>query len=66
MSLLQSQAMEFQHMLRLLCRHGLHKCRTLWFIYWFQVYAAQVCEALLTLLVEVGQKKRHELSMKDE
>ncbi|KAA3475389.1 Alpha/beta-Hydrolases superfamily protein [Gossypium australe] len=28
--------------------------------------AAQVCEALLTLLVEVGQKKRHELSMKDE
>ncbi|XVF22819.1 hypothetical protein REPUB_Repub12eG0203700 [Reevesia pubescens] len=28
--------------------------------------AAQVCEALLTLLVEVGQRKRHELSMKDE
>ncbi|GMI74089.1 hypothetical protein like AT2G44970 [Hibiscus trionum] len=28
--------------------------------------AAQVCEALLTLLVEVGQKKRHELSSKDE
>ncbi|KAI4356681.1 hypothetical protein L6164_000685 [Bauhinia variegata] len=28
--------------------------------------AAQVCEALLTLLVEVGQKKRHELAMKDE
>ncbi|KAK8506527.1 hypothetical protein V6N12_034253 [Hibiscus sabdariffa] len=28
--------------------------------------AAQVCEALLTLLVEVGQKKRRELSMKDE
>ncbi|EEF50295.1 conserved hypothetical protein [Ricinus communis] len=28
--------------------------------------ASQVCEALLALLVEVGQKKRHELSMKDE
>ncbi|MBA0853807.1 hypothetical protein Goshw_022166 [Gossypium schwendimanii] len=28
--------------------------------------AAQVCEALLTLVVEVGQKKRRELSMKDE
>ncbi|KAF5732896.1 Alpha/beta-Hydrolases superfamily protein [Tripterygium wilfordii] len=28
--------------------------------------ASQVCEALLTLLVEVGQKKRHELTMKDE
>ncbi|PPS07945.1 hypothetical protein GOBAR_AA12686 [Gossypium barbadense] len=28
--------------------------------------AAQVCETLLTLLVEVGQKKIHELSMKDE
>ena len=28
--------------------------------------AAQVCEALLTLLVEGGQRKRHELSMKDE
>jgi hypothetical protein len=28
--------------------------------------ASQVCEALLTLLVEVGQKRRHELSMKDE
>ncbi|KAK9002334.1 hypothetical protein V6N11_025018 [Hibiscus sabdariffa] len=28
--------------------------------------AAQVCEALLTLLVEVGQKKRRELSMKYE
>ncbi|KAF3440069.1 hypothetical protein FNV43_RR18347 [Rhamnella rubrinervis] len=28
--------------------------------------ASQVCEALLTLLVEVGQKKRHELSMKEE
>ncbi|KAK8693403.1 hypothetical protein V6N13_070987 [Hibiscus sabdariffa] len=28
--------------------------------------AAQVCEALLTLLVEVGQRKRHEHSMKDE
>ncbi|OMP00713.1 hypothetical protein COLO4_12450 [Corchorus olitorius] len=28
--------------------------------------AAQVCEALLTLLMEVGQRKRHELSMKDE
>ncbi|XP_044481256.1 uncharacterized protein LOC123207836 isoform X1 [Mangifera indica] len=28
--------------------------------------ASQVCEALLTLLVEVGQKKRHELAMKDE
>ncbi|KAK7287005.1 hypothetical protein RJT34_22404 [Clitoria ternatea] len=28
--------------------------------------ASQVCEALLTLLVEVGQKKRRELSMKDE
>ncbi|XP_028798882.1 uncharacterized protein LOC114754263 [Neltuma alba] len=28
--------------------------------------AAQVCEALLTLLVEVGQKKRHEIAMKDE
>lgn len=28
--------------------------------------ASQVCEALLTLLVEVGQKKRHELAMKEE
>ncbi|XVF73482.1 hypothetical protein PTKIN_Ptkin12aG0204700 [Pterospermum kingtungense] len=28
--------------------------------------AAQVCEALLTLLVEVGQRKKHELSMKVE
>ncbi|KAI9181400.1 hypothetical protein LWI28_014645 [Acer negundo] len=28
--------------------------------------ASQVCEALLTLLVEVGQKKKHELAMKDE
>ncbi|XP_022734091.1 uncharacterized protein LOC111287684 isoform X2 [Durio zibethinus] len=28
--------------------------------------ATQVCEALLTLLVEVGHQKRHELSMKDE
>ncbi|XP_061338846.1 uncharacterized protein LOC133285606 [Gastrolobium bilobum] len=28
--------------------------------------ASQVCEALLTLLVEVGQKKMHELAMKDE
>lgn len=28
--------------------------------------ASQVCEALLTLLVEVGQKRRHEFSMKDE
>ncbi|KAE8038622.1 hypothetical protein FH972_011115 [Carpinus fangiana] len=28
--------------------------------------ASQVCEALLTLLVEAGQKRRHELSMKDE
>ncbi|EXB37599.1 hypothetical protein L484_021804 [Morus notabilis] len=28
--------------------------------------ASQVCEALLTLLVEVGQKKRHEHAMKDE
>ncbi|XP_057980894.1 uncharacterized protein LOC131166396 [Malania oleifera] len=28
--------------------------------------ASQVCEALLTLLVEVGHKKRHELAMKDE
>ncbi|XP_059651623.1 uncharacterized protein LOC132299162 [Cornus florida] len=28
--------------------------------------ASQVCEALLTLLVEVGQKKRHELAKKDE
>jgi hypothetical protein len=28
--------------------------------------ASQVCEALLTLLVEVGQKRRHELSTKDE
>lgn len=28
--------------------------------------ASQVCEALLTLLVEIGQKKRHELAMKDE
>ncbi|XWS35631.1 hypothetical protein CRYUN_Cryun20dG0013400 [Craigia yunnanensis] len=28
--------------------------------------ATHVCEALLTLLVEVGQRKRHELSMKDE
>ncbi|XP_027336183.1 uncharacterized protein LOC113850058 isoform X2 [Abrus precatorius] len=28
--------------------------------------ASQVCEALLTLLVEVGQKKKHELGMKSE
>ncbi|KAL3537047.1 hypothetical protein ACH5RR_000413 [Cinchona calisaya] len=28
--------------------------------------ASQVCEALLTLLVEVGQKKRHQLAKKDE
>lgn len=28
--------------------------------------ASQVCEALLTLLVEVGQKMRHELAKKDE
>ncbi|PON33408.1 Alpha/Beta hydrolase fold containing protein [Parasponia andersonii] len=28
--------------------------------------ASQVCEALLTLLVEVGHKKRHEQAMKDE
>lgn len=28
--------------------------------------ASQVCEALLTLLVEVGLKRRHELSNKDE
>ncbi|KAJ7950850.1 Alpha/beta-Hydrolases superfamily protein [Quillaja saponaria] len=28
--------------------------------------ASQVCEALLRLLVEVGQKKRHEFAMKDE
>ncbi|KAF3619420.1 Histone ubiquitination proteins group [Capsicum annuum] len=28
--------------------------------------ASQVCEALLTLLVEMGQRKRHELSNKDE
>ncbi|PKA61101.1 hypothetical protein AXF42_Ash005997 [Apostasia shenzhenica] len=28
--------------------------------------ASQVCEALLTLLVEVGQKRRHEMAMKDE
>lgn len=28
--------------------------------------ASQVCEALLTLLVEVEHKKRHELAMKDE
>lgn len=31
-----------------------------------QADAAQVCEALLTLLMEVGQKKRHESSRKDE
>ena len=28
--------------------------------------ASQVCEALLTLLVEIGQTKMHELAMKDE
>ncbi|KAL3833086.1 hypothetical protein ACJIZ3_007822 [Penstemon smallii] len=28
--------------------------------------ASQVCEALLTLLVEVGQKKKHEIARKDE
>nr|KYP37940.1 hypothetical protein KK1_040833 [Cajanus cajan] len=28
--------------------------------------ASQVCEALLTLLVEIGQKKMHELAMKEE
>lgn len=31
-----------------------------------EVDASQFCEALLSLLVEVGQKKRHELSMKYE
>ncbi|KAK4759323.1 hypothetical protein SAY87_022454 [Trapa incisa] len=29
-------------------------------------YAAQVCEALLTLLVEEGQRKMHKLAMEDE
>eukprot|EP00268_Persea_americana_P056560 TRINITY_DN6685_c0_g1_i2.p1 TRINITY_DN6685_c0_g1~~TRINITY_DN6685_c0_g1_i2.p1 ORF type:complete len:505 (+),score=114.47 TRINITY_DN6685_c0_g1_i2:202-1716(+) len=28
--------------------------------------ASQVCEALLTLLVEIEQRKRHEITMKDE
>ncbi|KAL4600134.1 hypothetical protein ACB092_11G176100 [Castanea dentata] len=28
--------------------------------------ASQVCEALMTLVVEVGQQRRHELAMKDE
>ncbi|KAG0498763.1 hypothetical protein HPP92_003078 [Vanilla planifolia] len=28
--------------------------------------ASQVCEALLTLLIEVGRKRRHAISMKDE
>lgn len=28
--------------------------------------ASQVCEALLTLLVETGQRKRHEITKKDE
>ncbi|XP_010264385.1 PREDICTED: uncharacterized protein LOC104602397 [Nelumbo nucifera] len=28
--------------------------------------ASQVCEALLTLLVEIGQERRHEIAMKDE
>ncbi|KAJ6796205.1 uncharacterized protein M6B38_253990 [Iris pallida] len=28
--------------------------------------ASQVCEALLTLLVEVGQRRRHEIARKDE
>lgn len=28
--------------------------------------ASQVCEALLTLVVEDGQRKRHEITMKDE
>lgn len=28
--------------------------------------ASQVCEALLTLLIEVGQKKKHEFANKDE
>lgn len=31
-----------------------------------QADAAQVCEALLTLLMEVGHRKRHELARKDE
>ncbi|TVU44462.1 hypothetical protein EJB05_03905 [Eragrostis curvula] len=31
-----------------------------------QADTSQVCEALLTLLVEVGQKRRHEMAMKDE
>jgi len=31
-----------------------------------QADTSQVCEALLTLLVEVVQKRRHEMAMKDE
>lgn len=31
-----------------------------------QADTSQVCEALLTLLVEVAQKRRHEVAMKDE
>ncbi|CAL4911996.1 unnamed protein product [Urochloa decumbens] len=31
-----------------------------------QADTSQVCEALLTLLVEVAQKRRHDLAMKDE
>ncbi|EEC68570.1 hypothetical protein OsI_36901 [Oryza sativa Indica Group] len=31
-----------------------------------QADTSQVCEALLTLLVEVAQKRRHEMAMKDE
>ncbi|KAL6630656.1 hypothetical protein ACP70R_028507 [Stipagrostis hirtigluma subsp. patula] len=31
-----------------------------------QADTSQVCEALLTLLVEVAQKRRHEMTMKDE
>lgn len=31
-----------------------------------EVDASQVCEALLTLLVEIGQKKKHIVSIKDE
>ena len=44
-----------------------------WMVYWSlkeepgdQADTSQVCEALLTLLVEVAQKRRHEMAMKDE
>lgn len=49
-----------------------HKLDHAWMVYsslndaQSEADASQVCEALLTLLVEVGQKRRHQLAKKDE